>query len=160
MPGGESIVLPDADAMTLFINFYKLLFLGSKFSRKMNKIEITDTKDIQNIMKLTEGGFTDDENLSDGIIQDTSDANFDLSDDNDEEIDPFQKIKIHANLCMRNIFKNNSKIIFNYWYVMFPSFMIRPVGELPELIEAFDAPELKNSALKANQRAQQRKKYN
>jgi hypothetical protein len=54
---------------------------------------------------------------------------------------------------MRNIFKNNSKIIFNYWYFMFPSFMIRPTGDLSQLIDAFEAPEEGNTALKANTRA-------
>ena len=84
---------------------------------------------------MAEGSFTDDENLSDGIVVDTSDAGFDIGEDDyymedKEELDPFQKIKIHANLCMRNIFKNNSKVLFNYWYFMFPTFMLRPNPEL------------------------------
>jgi hypothetical protein len=55
---------------------------------------------------------------------------------------------------MKNIFKNNSKILFNYWYMMFPSFMMRPDQELSQYIGAFDGPEIQNSALKANTRAQ------
>ena len=35
-------------------------------------------------------------------------------------LDPYQKIKLNANLCMRNLFKNNSKVLFNYWFIMFP----------------------------------------
>ena len=42
------------------------------------------------------------------------------------EVDPYQKIKQHANLALRNLLKNNSKFIFNYWYILFPSFMMRP----------------------------------
>lgn len=34
------ILLPDADAVSLFINFYKLLFLGTKFSKRMLKIDV------------------------------------------------------------------------------------------------------------------------
>jgi hypothetical protein len=40
--------------------------------------------------------------------------------------DPYQKIKLHASLALRNLFKHNSKAIYNYWYIMFPTFMMRP----------------------------------
>jgi len=34
------IVLPDNEAIELFVNFYKLLFLGTKFASKMLKITL------------------------------------------------------------------------------------------------------------------------
>ena len=40
MEKSGQILLPDADAVQLFINFYKLLFLGSKFSKRMLKIDV------------------------------------------------------------------------------------------------------------------------
>lgn len=44
----------------------------------------------------------------------------------DNSGDQYQKIKIQANLGLKNLFSNNSKTLFNYWYIMFPSFMMRP----------------------------------
>lgn len=89
-------------------------------------------------------GLTDDESaLSDigSLLFETSDAGArsaagqDSSDEgwldmHDEDLDPYQKIKLQANMCMRNLLKNNSKILFNYWYYMFPSFMFRPSSDL------------------------------
>lgn len=57
---------------------------------------------------------------------------------NDEDIDPYQKIKLQANMCMRNLLKNNSKILFNYWYYMFPSFMFKPPADLTQLMTNFE----------------------
>jgi len=39
----SELKLPDNEALPLFISFYKLLFLGSKFARKMLKIKIEKT---------------------------------------------------------------------------------------------------------------------
>ena len=38
--GAGEIVLPDNEAIELFVNFYKLLFLGSRFASKMLKIKL------------------------------------------------------------------------------------------------------------------------
>jgi len=53
--------------------------------------------------------------------------------------DPYQKIKLNANLCMRNLFKNNSKVLFNYWFIMFPQFMMRPTPEFTAMIDELDS---------------------
>lgn len=39
---------------------------------------------------------------------------------------------------MRNLFKNNSKVLFNYWFIMFPQFMLRPVPEITELVDQLE----------------------
>ena len=39
---------------------------------------------------------------------------------------------------MRNLLKNHSKVIFNYWYIMFPSFMIRPQSEFSTFLFQFN----------------------
>ena len=100
-------------------------------------------------------GFTDDESaLSDmggSLLFETSDQGAggkrefggDSSDEgwlgmNDEDSDPYQKIKLQANMCMRNLLKNNSKILFNYWYYMFPSFMFKPQADLMQFIINFE----------------------
>jgi len=87
--------------------------------------------------------ISEDEQSDTGFINDTSDQ---LSSDTaydgmvhlDGELDPYQKIKIHANLAMRNLLKNHSKVIFNYWYIMFPSFMIRPQSEFSNFLFQFN----------------------
>ena len=53
-------------------------------------------------------------------------------------LDPYQKIKLNANLCMRNLFKNNSKVLFNYWFIMFPQFMLRSVPDITSLVEQLE----------------------
>lgn len=122
------IIIPDNEVISLFIGFYKLMFLGSKFAAKMLKIKVENSATAQ---KLVLDNISDEES-DNGFINDTSDQ---FSSDSqvhegmvaqDGDIDPYQKIKIHANLAMRNLLKNNSKILFNYWYIMFPSFMMRP----------------------------------
>ena len=60
---------------------------------------------------------------------------------NEKELDPYQKIKIHANLALRNLLKNNSSIILNYWYILFPSFMMRPQSEFKQYLYKFESNE-------------------
>lgn len=52
--------------------------------------------------------------------------------------DPYLKIKINANLALRNLFKNYGKILQNFWYIVFPSFMIRPQSEFTQYLYEFD----------------------
>ena len=50
------------------------------------------------------------------------------TEENDQH-DPYAKIKQHALLALKNLFKNNSKVIYHYWNILFPSFMMRPKTE-------------------------------
>jgi hypothetical protein len=43
--------------------------------------------------------------------------------------DHYQKIKNHAVLCLQYLFKSNSKTLFNYWYILYPSHFIKPASE-------------------------------
>ena len=52
--------------------------------------------------------------------------------------DPYQKIKLHSNLVLRNLLKNNSKVLLNYWYIIFPSFMMRTQSELSQYLYTFE----------------------
>ncbi len=45
---------------------------------------------------------------SDQVSSDNCSASKDINEESDAEIDPYQKIKIHANLALRNILKNNN----------------------------------------------------
>ena len=38
--GNSDMIIPDNEAVQLFIHFYKLLFLGSNFAQKMLKLQI------------------------------------------------------------------------------------------------------------------------
>ena len=75
--------------------------------------------------------------------------------------DQYHKIKMQATLGLKNLFSNNSKTLFNYWYIMFPSFMMRPQTELSKYLtglrdqasarkfaaEAFEAIEAKEPSI-------------
>jgi len=71
------MILPDNEAIVLFVCFYKLLFLGSDFAHKMLKIRLekTDPKEIAKIV-IESGVSTDEEGkMSDGnFLNDTSDV--------------------------------------------------------------------------------------
>jgi hypothetical protein len=114
--------IPDTEVISLFIQFYKLMFLGTRFSKKMLKIMVDknakDPND-QLIMEKSSKAGSDDEGAitSDGaFINDTSDQ---LSEEEKQEgpnfldgtKDPYLKIKINANLALRNLFKNYGKIL-------------------------------------------------
>ena len=77
MPVGvqSGIILPDNDAVTLFVHFYKLLFLGTKFSRRMLKVDVGVEQLPKVLQKLSAESMTDDDSaFSDSLILDTSDA--------------------------------------------------------------------------------------
>lgn len=63
--------IPDNEVIALFVNFYKLLFLGTPFSRKVLKIKL-EVGDKQIV--INDGQLTDEEGrFSDGaMIEDTS----------------------------------------------------------------------------------------
>jgi hypothetical protein len=109
----------------------------------MLKIKVENSV-TQNI--ILDQGISEDEQSDTGFINDTSDqfsSDKDIQNHEgmvqlDGDLDPYQKIKIHANLAMRNLLKNNSKVLFNYWYIMFPSFMMRPQSEFSNFLYQFD----------------------
>ncbi len=43
--------------------------------------------------------------------------------------DPYQKVKTYAALCLQYLFKFNNKALFNYWYLVFPSYFMKPQSE-------------------------------
>lgn len=43
----------------------------------------------------------------------------------DSDSDPYFKIKLHACLALQNIAQHNGRLLFNYWYILFPTFMMR-----------------------------------
>ena len=101
----------------------------------MLKIQIEKSDQVKqkagviNPTDLTIDGYTsavttDDE--AGKIINDTSDSDGHVGNIEEDSEDPYQKIKLQANLAMRNLVKNNNHAIYNYWIFIFPSFMIRP----------------------------------
>jgi hypothetical protein len=63
--------IPDNEAIALFISFYKLLFLGSKFAKKMLKLKVEKES---NIVLDEVGTTTDEDGKSDSsYLIDTSD---------------------------------------------------------------------------------------
>lgn len=136
-------MIDDKDAVHLFLCFYKLLFLGTEFAHKMLKIKLADKQygnaEHQLVIEDHKGNTTDEEgnqtlsDLSDVITSDFGADDYKIHsgsiNSTDYEQDPYNKIKLHASLSLRNLFKNNSKMLYNYWYLLFPSFMMRPLPE-------------------------------
>jgi len=146
-------MLADNDAIVLFICFYKLMFLGTKFSQKMLKLQLEkEGSGAQRKIVIEDKHLTDEEGkMSDGaVMNDMSDViSSDFGPENykvhegtvlqhDGDPDPYQKIKKHANLALRNLLKNNSKILFNYWYILFPSFMMKTQSEFSHFLFDFE----------------------
>lgn len=115
----------------------------------MLKVKVEETKD-KNLV-IMDGNRTDEEGkISDtNFLNDTTDM---LSSDQQVDIvhegsvkpterdpDPYFKIKLNASLALRNIVKNNNKAIFNYWYVLFPTFMMRPQSEYIHYIQEMES---------------------
>lgn len=111
----------------------------------MLKVKVEETK--HKSLVILEGNRTDEEGkISDAnFLNETTDM---LSSDQQIDIihegsvkpterdpDPYFKIKLNASLALRNIVKNNNKAIFNYWYVLFPTFMMRPQSEYIHYIQ-------------------------
>lgn len=55
----------------------------------------------------------------------------------DENQDHYQKIKNHAVLCLQYLFKSNSKVLFNYWQLLFPSFFTKGHSEFTPYLQSF-----------------------
>lgn len=58
------IILPDNEAIELFVNFYKLLFLGTKFAKKMLKITLNTKANQIEIPNSVSQDATDSESCS------------------------------------------------------------------------------------------------
>jgi hypothetical protein len=46
----NEIIIPDNEVISLFIGFYKLMFLGSKFASKMLKIKVEGSATAQKLV--------------------------------------------------------------------------------------------------------------
>ena len=82
------VTIPDNEVISLFISFYKLMFLGSRFAQKMLKIKVqSDAK-----LVIDPQTISDEEQSDTGFINDTSDQ---FSSDNQEasgvegDLDPY-----------------------------------------------------------------------
>ena len=137
------VIINDNEAVRMFLNFYKLLFLGTPFSEKMLNIKIEEKKKNTKDNKYNVTYEEEEELKSDSgsFIIDTSDISSSDKDafgpsggysspsSNDSltsSSDPYHKIKNHAILCLQYLFKFNNKALFNYWYLLFPSYLMKP----------------------------------
>jgi len=110
-------LIPDSEAILMFVHFYKLVFLGTRFTEKVLQIKIETPKPASSQRPPDldkEGGISaDEENKSDGsFIIDTSemssdnalyaDASSPQSTDSPrtEKEDNYFKIKLHAMQCL------------------------------------------------------------
>jgi len=138
----QKLVITDNECVKLFLHFYKLLFLGSSFAEKMLHIKFEESKGPNKRSKITmqeEEEKQEDLRSDSGasFLIDTSDmssqsdggiygSKHSPSDGGSEGGDHYQKIKNHAVLCLQYLFKSNSKTLFNYWYLLYPSHFTKP----------------------------------
>lgn len=99
----EEIIIADNDAIFLFICFYKLMFLGTSFSKKMLKLKFEKDDKVGKI--VIKDKLTDDEGKSDSAFSDMNDfMSSDVAEDHyivhegsvqqeQGDPDPYQKIK-------------------------------------------------------------------
>ncbi|CDW76050.1 heat repeat-containing protein 6-like [Stylonychia lemnae] len=170
----KMVQLNDTETIKLYINFYKLLYLGTPFAEKMLNIKLEETKqkakkkgEQQQItqqewdeeeLKGDSGSFiidtsemsSSDGGLGDGISTKSKGKQSPSSNDSITSSDPYQKIKNHASLSLQILLKFKNKQLFNYWYLLFPSFFLRSQTEFSHSLLSF----------KSNQQDFNTKKFN
>lgn len=85
---------------------------------------IIDTSDV----------MSSDQNVGSGSAEEAKFAQKESSD----TLITYNKIRQHAILCLQNLFKISSKALFNYWYILFPSFMMKTQGNFVEFLKTDD----------------------
>jgi hypothetical protein len=136
----QRLVINDNECIKLFLNFYKVLFLGSPFAEKMLNIKFEESKATgkkgnSKVLELTQENLEELKSDSgSALIIDTSDISSQSdsgkysknSPSESGEGDQYQKVKNYAVLCLQYLFRVNNKTLFNYWYLMFPSYFMKP----------------------------------
>ena len=151
----QKIVINDNESIKLFLHFYKILFLGSPFAEKMLHIKFEESKTapknkapakLINFDEESHEELKSDSGSS--FIIDTSDFSSQSdngsmysknspTDNTGTDCDHYQKIKNYAVLCLQYLFKSNNKTLFNYWYLLFPSFFMKPQSEFSKYLTSF-----------------------
>lgn len=67
----QESLIPDNEVISLCINFYKLMFLGSKFAQKMLKIKVDTSTTLKFV--IDPSLISEDEQSDTGFVNDTSD---------------------------------------------------------------------------------------
>ena len=89
--------------------------------------------------KISDAAFDISDIISSDYSQDTYVVHEGTVKSASGDSDPYQKIKKHSNLALRNLLKNNSKILFNYWYILFPSFMMKTQSDFAHFLFDFES---------------------
>lgn len=57
------------------------------------------------------------------------------SKESSETLNSYHKIRQFAVICLQNLFKISSKTLFNYWQILFPSFMMKSQSPFSSFLE-------------------------
>ena len=134
----KKLRLPDQEAIILFLHFYKLVFLGTKFAEKVLQIRLQNSETAEKVVIVEE-----ESKLADSVLIDTSEISEpDLQARNSggsvkseqataDKEDNYFKIKTHAVACLQTLFKNNNKAfsLKSLYHPIFPSFLTNPRPE-------------------------------
>ena len=158
----QKMKIPDSDAIILFVNFYKLIFLGTKFTERVLQIRLNQKekskKEVTLQLDLNEEEKGNDsaqfildtsEMSSDGGTNTTAtkttplgsgSANSQGSYHMAEHDDNYFKIKMHAMSCLQTLFKQNNKAfnLNSLWHPIFPSFLTNPRPEMAAYLFKFN----------------------
>ena len=121
----KQIKVSEAEAVIMFLNFYKLVFLGTKFTEKVLQIKLEPQTKAKSatIDKIVDNSTEEikSEKSDSSFIIDTSEISSDNSwnavpdlgwDGNQvktEQNDNYFKIKLHAMQCLQTLFKYSNK---------------------------------------------------
>ena len=155
--------IPDSDAIILFVNLYKLIFLGTKFTDKVLQIQLQQKEKSKKsvTLELEVAEETKECDVANFVL-DTSEMSSDGgantaatratphqsgsgtsqgSTHKLEQEDNYFKIKMHAMLCLQSLFKHNNKAfnINSLWHPIFPSFLINPRPEIAAFLFKYDS---------------------
>ena len=153
--------IPDSDAIILFVNFYKLIFLGTKFTERVLQIQLNQKdKPKKDVMLQLDLNEETKGNESAQFVMDTSEmssdgapttaatkttpmgsgsANSQGSYQKQEHDDNYFKIKMHAMSCLQTLFKYNNKAfnLNSLWHPIFPSYLTNPRPEIAAYLFKF-----------------------
>ena len=153
----KKLRLPDQEAVILFLHFYKLIFLGTKFAEKVLQIKWQNQPGQEGQEKQLLIEEETKESKVEPMVIDTSEIsepdhnaqNSSGSSQKAESIpdkeDNYIKIKMHAIHCLQTLFKCNNTAfsLKSLYHPIFPSCLTNPRPEFISSLFDFTSPQAK-----------------
>jgi hypothetical protein len=129
--------LEESTSIRIFMKFYKLLFLGTPFAKRMLDLKVEDIEDEENVESTSDQGVSSSSEAEDFL----SSVSTGVGGEN-----PFSKLKQYCLLCIQQISKINGASVFNHWNYLFPSFLFIGDSDSSGLMQDFNLDEFLKKA--------------